>query len=444
MRPFPPGFLFGCATSAYQVEGGITNDWSRWESAGRLKDPAGRCGAAADHWNRWEEDFDLLSSLGATAYRFSVEWARIEPAPGVFDPAALARYADMVRALRARGIEPFVTLLHFTHPTWFHETSPWHDESGECVRRFERFAREVGRALPEVRRWTILNEPGPWLVGAYVAGLIPPGEKSLTLASRAFTNLVRAHARARLALREVTGEAASIGLAHNVMRFVPSRERHPGDRLLARYVARLYNHAFPSALSTGRVELGVVPGLRWVREVPEARGSLDFLGVNYYSRMFLELEPRVRGLPVHPFYEDRGGLGQSDLGWEIHPAGLTEALEEMSARYGLPLYVTENGIDDRDDTRRSTFLYDHLEAVLDGITRGADVRGYLHWSLIDNFEWLEGFEPRFGLFSVDYATQLRSPTRAAELFRQVTRARALPGERPASTPRSGRGRVRAF
>jgi beta-glucosidase len=290
----------------------------------------------------------------------------------------------------------------------------------------------------------VLNEPSAWLSGAYLAGVIPPGKKGLFELGRAFLSLVRAHATAHRILKAETGGRAQIGVAHNVLRFVPAREDSFGDRFVAGYVHAHYNHAFPRALATGRVRLGSIPGLRFDETVPEARGTLDFLGINYYSRVFIKVKPFPRPtVPIEPFYEDRDGHGVTDLGWEIHPTGMTEVLVEM-AKYGLPMYVTENGLDDRDDSRRAAFLYDHLGAILDAAEKGADVRGYLHWSLVDNFEWLEAYGPRFGLFSVDYATLVRRPTKAVELYRAIIGEKALPDRRPEPTLKRGNGPTPVF
>jgi beta-glucosidase len=438
-RRFPQHFLFGAATSAYQIEGGIENDWSRWEAEGRLKDPAARCARASDHWERWESDFDLLNRIGANAYRFSIEWARVEPKPGVFDDRAIDRYVKMIDGLRARGVEPMVTLLHFTHPAWFHEQTPWHMPGPEPADRFARFVEHLMPALAgRVKMYTVLNEPGVWLSGAYLGGVIPPGLKDRKALARAAVNMVRAHGRARAVIKKIGGEQVQVGIAHNMLRFLPARKFHPGDRLAAYLGSELYNHALIRALLTGRMRLAMIPGSGIADgHVPEAKDSLDFIGVNYYSRIFLKLKA-FGGVGLDPFYEDRTGSGISDLNWEIYPAGLTECLVEMS-KHGLPLYVTENGIDDRDDSRRATFLYDHLSAVLDAIDRGADVRGYMHWSLIDNFEWLEAFGPRFGLFRVDYQSYERTPTRAAELYREIIAAGALPDVRPAGVIKRGVG-----
>jgi beta-glucosidase len=438
-RPFPKDFLFGCATSAYQIEGGIECDWSAWERAGRLKDPNARCGRATDHWNRWRDDIGLLSELGASAYRFSVEWSRIEPSPGRYDREALDRYAAIAAELRARSIEPFVTLLHFTHPPWFHSSCPWHAPGSDAPKRFGAFAERVAQALGDrVTHYTVINEPSVWLTGAYFKGIIPPGERSVRRLARATAGLVRGHAAARAAIL-AQQRTAKIGVAKHFMCFTPSSDG-PIDRLAARYASHHFNHAVTRAFATGRVELGFVPGIRFVEEV--AGAGLDFLGVNFYSRVYVAVAPRLGKSALRVFYEDREGRGVSDLGWEIFPEGLAGALSEMS-RYGLPLVVTENGIDDRDDSRRARFLYDHLAAVLDAIDRGIDVRGYLFWSLLDNFEWLEAYEPRFGLYRVDYETLERRLTRGGALYQRIIRERALPSSRPEGATKPGAGRVAA-
>ncbi|MBK6684322.1 MAG: glycoside hydrolase family 1 protein [Deltaproteobacteria bacterium] len=437
-RSFPDDFLFGCATSAYQVEGGITNDWSAWAEAGRLKDPSARNERAVEHWDRYLHDFDLLAGLGANAYRMSVEWARIEPEPGRYDDAALAHYGRMFDALLERGIEPMVTFFHFTHPPWFHATCPWHlPERGGP----ERFAAFVERSLevvaPRVRRYTILNEPGVWLTGAYLAGAIPPGEKGLGRVAKAGASLLLGHALAAAKIRKVRPDA-ELGIAHNVVAFAPESSSIL-DRLAAGYVARQFNHAVPRAFDSGVFQLGETPGLRYTEKVPGLVGTLDFLGINYYSRVYVGT--RLRRPYGELSYQDREGRGVTDLGWEIHPSGLTRILAEM-ARYRRPIYVTENGLDDRDDSRRAAFLHDHLAAVLDAREQGVDVRGYFHWSLLDNFEWLEGHLPRFGLFRVDPTTMERSPTQGAEHYRRIIQARALPTERPPATLKPGLGPVR--
>lgn len=438
MLAVPPDFLLGCATSAYQVEGGIENDWTAWERAGRLLQPDARCGAAADHWRRFESDFDLLVDLGANAHRFSVEWARVQPEPDRWDEAAIDGYVAMVRALRRRGIEPIVTFLHFTHPKWVHDVCPWQEEASSAPDRFARFVDKMMRAFRDEVRWfTIINEPMVWLLGGYLTGVSPPGHAGLRELFFASQGLVRGYLAARDVIRRWQPQARC-GIAHNVVRFAPDRPGDLGDRTLTRAAARFYNWAIPEVLTSGRLSVGLFPGLRYTTRIAGAEGSMDFLGINYYTRVYVRFDPlrRAGGRGIGAVYEDRSELGVTDLGWEIHPQGLYEALREMSG-FGIPILVTENGLDDRDDSRRARFLHDHLEAALRARSDGVNVLGYLHWSLLDNFEWLEGLEPRFGLFRVDYATQARSWTRGSDLFAQIAQARRLPEAPPAINVKRG-------
>ncbi len=401
-RDFPEGFAWGAATAAYQVEGGIECDWSAWERAGKTKTP---CGRAVDHWNRWEQDFDLLAAAGLGAYRLSVEWARIEPSPGRFDDAALERYRQMLESLERRGIRAMVTLHHFTHPAWFHEQTPW--TGTRSLEAFRRFVRKVAETLAgTVSWWCTLNEPMVFLLGGYADAQMPPGIRDLKTFGSVAANLMRAHVVAREVLREVD-PTTPVGLAHNAVAFAPLRALSPVDQVIHRYAHELYNHAVPRALTEGELRLQM-PGRLWRREtIDGGRGSLDWLGVNYYSRIHVgaKLAPPF----VEAVYRDASGRGLTDLGWECWPEGFAALLGELS-RYRLPLYVTENGLADESGTRRSWFLYDHLKVLRDALAAGLDVRGYFHWSLLDNFEWLQGLGPRFGLYRVDFGTLERTPT----------------------------------
>ncbi len=425
-RPFPTGFTFGVATAAYQVEGGIENDWSEWERAGRLKDPDARCGRAVDHWNpaRYEEDLRLAKEVGATAFRISLEWARIEPQSGRVDGAAVEAYRERLLRMKASGLLPVVTLHHFTHPSWFHRASPWH--LPESVEAFRRYARVCARILEGLggegddRLMVIpFNEPMVLLLGGYLQGVLPPGIADGPKTAAALVNLLRSHAVAREEILQRVPHAL-FGTSQNVLAFAPDRPWHPLDRVLHRLGHEAYNHASLRALRTGELRL-FMPGVATVRtridEIDSSRGAIDFVGLNYYSRAHLRFLPRPPFLDFR--FKDRSGLGLTDIGWEEYPRGLTELLLESQRLYGLPIWITENGLDDRSGARRPHYLYRHWSALLDAVERGADVRGYLHWSLIDNFEWLEGWGPRFGLYRVDFASLERTPTEACSYFRRV-------------------------
>ncbi len=418
-RRFPDGFTFGVATAAYQVEGGIENDWSEWERQGRLTDPAMRCGRAVDHWNRYDEDLQLARSIGATAFRISLEWARIEPSPGGVDEAAVEAYRARILKMKAAGLRPVVTLHHFTHPTWFHRLSPWHAPGS--VEAFRRYAKVCARILEGVEGLMIIpfNEPMVLLLAGYLQGVFPPGISDGPKTVAALVNLLRSHAVAREELlQRVPG--ALFGTSQNVLALAPDRPWHPLDRVLTHLGRDAYNHAALRALRTGELRLfmpGVASVRRRIEEIDPAGGAIDFVGLNYYARAHLRFVPRPPFLDFR--YRDRSGLGLTDIGWEEYPPGLTHLLLEAQRAYGLPLWITENGLDDRTGARRPAYLHRHLAALLDAVAQGADVRGYLHWSLVDNFEWLEGFGPRFGLFRVDFDTLERSPTPACAYFRRL-------------------------
>ena len=421
-----PPFLWGVATSAYQIEGAVDNDWTAWEAAGRLRARAERCGVATRHRDLWQSDLALLPTINANAYRFSVEWSRLEPRPGDPDLDALALEVERVDYLRRLGIEPIVTLHHYTHPRWFWEDGGW--ESAGSVEHFRRFAGLVADALAgRVRWWVVLNEPIVFLLGGYLAGWIPPGQRSFAAAGKALENLLRAHVEAASLVKEKDA-SARVGIAHNMVEFAPDRPGNPLDRKLVAAGDRLYNLALLDAVATGDMSWSY-PGEGKVEfQIAELPAANDFVGVNYYSRVHL----RFRGLPGSAvgefFYRDPEGRGLTDMGWEIYPEGFDRALKRAEAA-GRPLLVTENGIATRDDARRRAFLTEHVLVLAHRVGAGSPIQGYLHWSLLDNFEWLDGFAPRFGLFGVDYATFARRRRPSADLFADLRRSVTGPARR---------------
>ncbi len=405
--------LWGTAVSHYQVEGSDPCDWSAWEAAGRTR--GGPCGAAVDSWRRYEDDADLAASIGANAFRFSISWSRVEPRRGEYDDDALARYARFADHLRARGLEPVVTLLHYTHPLWFHATTPWH--SARSIEAFAQFASRVAAALAgTVRVWTLLNEPLVFLLAGYLDAQIPPGLADPSLARRALDHLLAAHAAAAGVIREAD-PAAAIGIAHNMMAFAPDRAWHPLDRIAARLADRFYNRGLLEAFVTGRWNLYLPPATRFRGRRDELAGSLDFLGVNLYSRLHLRTPGRDRF--VGDFrYRERSGSGLTDNGWEIAPDAALGLLRS-AAETGLPIVVTENGVADAADDLRPDFLASFAHVLRRAEEEGIPIAGYFHWSLVDNFEWLEGYAPKFGLFEVDRRTMERIERPSAAIFRRL-------------------------
>lgn len=409
--------LWGVATSAYQIGGGPESDWAQWEGEGKLRARHERCGAGAGHEERWKEDFDLLPGLGANAYRFSVEWSRIEPSPGRFSETRLSEERRRIEYLRRLGIEPVVTLLHYTHPAWFWRFG-W--ESPEGRRAFVDFAGRCAEAFGDlVSLYTILNEPLVFILGGYLEGSIPPGRKNFSVAARALEGLLGAYAEAAAVLRDAN-PAARFGIAHNMMSFAAERPSSFFDRRLAASVDRFYNRGLLEAITSGRFDFHLPFAGRSRLNVGGLATATDFVGVNYYSRAHLRLPGWTRMAGEYR-YRDPRARGLTDTGWEIHPTGLSEAIRQ-AAGTGRPVIVTENGIATRDDARRRDFLREHAVMIHHARRSGLDLEGYFHWSLLDNFEWLEGFSPRFGLYEVDYATFERRRRPSADLFAEIGRS----------------------
>jgi beta-glucosidase len=411
IAPVPPGFLWGTATSAHQVEGGnALNDWSLFEAVPGNIQAGDRSGIAVDHWNRVAEDVGLLSDLGANAYRFSIEWSRVEPVEGHWDASAWTHYEEEVDLLLRVGVTPMVTLLHFTLPAWLSErggvTSP------DFPDRFERFASEAAQRLGNrVIYWCTVNEPNVQMYLGYVEGVWPPGLQDRAKAAEAFAGLVRGHARAASAIKNVNTEA-KVGVANHLIVFDPQRPWWLLDWIAAREADRGFNWAFYDSVKRGAISFHI-PGFPEVDEpMPSLAGSTDFVGVNYYRREIVRFSPGAPGL-----VELMQGPGtRSDLGWEIYPEGLLRMIRRVWDRYGLPVIITENGIADASGALRPAFLRGHVYAFSRAMDEGIPVQGYFHWSLLDNFEWAEGFESRFGLYRVDYETLERIPGPGAEEF----------------------------
>jgi beta-glucosidase len=402
---FPQGFLWGAATASHQVEGGNRwNDWWEFETTGRLPHQSGE---ACRHFELYESDFDLAGSFGHNAHRLSIEWSRIEPRAGHIDTAALDHYVRVIEALRARGLEPLVTLHHFTNPAWFAHAGGW--ERSGSIGRFARYAQLVVKRLAGlVRYWVTLNEPTVFVIRAYVKGDWPPlRPASWWTAGRVLRNMARAHAVA-FDLIHAHRPDAMVGLAHSAPYIVPANPR----RTLDRFAARTRNLLFNDLL------FDFVPG--------RAASVMDFIGINYYVRQSVRWRPRGLAALLGKEEKQQGTEVErrfSTLGWEIYPEGLYGILHRF-ASYGLPLIVTENGLSTGDEAARSEFITAHVQAVARALRSGVDVRGYFYWSLMDNFEWAEGRAARFGLAAVQ-PDQQRVERPAARVLERICRANAV-------------------
>ncbi|MEK7599400.1 MAG: glycoside hydrolase family 1 protein [Patescibacteria group bacterium] len=392
---FPGKFFWGAATSAHQVEGNNYNDWSLWEKSERrikfleskgLIEKYGLenfiSGRAADHYNRFREDFDIAKSLGHNAHRFSIEWSRIEPAEGKFDEKEIEHYRLVLKALRERGMEPFVTLWHWTIPVWLQDTGGW-----QCKKTpdyFARYAEKISNAFgKDVRFWITLNEPEIYASQSYLTGAWPPQKRNPFAYLRTFSHLIKAHCQAYEIIKK-SNPAAQIGIAKNNVYFEAYQNKFV-NRALIKIIDWWWNFYF----------------------LNQIKNHQDFIGLNHYFHY-----------RVNYGFNKNENKEISDMGWELYPEGIYFVLKDLK-RYSKPIYITESGLADAQDKKRAWFIFETLKNVSQAINEGVDVRGYLHWSLMDNFEWDKGFWPRFGLLEVDYKLE-RKIRPSAIFYRKIS------------------------
>jgi beta-glucosidase len=386
MKKFPIDFYFGASTSSHQVEGGCINNWSEWEklnaerlakesvkfsslaSWSRIEFEAAEpsnyiSGISADHYNRYAEDLDIAGKIGINAYRFSIEWARVEPERGVWDHNELDHYSRMIAAMRERDIEPFVTVWHWTLPLWLSDIGGvTHPDFPEL---FARFAAKLAEEFSgKVKYFITINEPEIYSLNSYLVGVWPPQKKGLISYKSSINSLIRSHILAYDEIKKRIPDSV-VGPACNMSDF----EAGKGfiNRVLTTLAERLWNRYF----------------------LDRVKSKIDYIGVNYY------FHNRIN----YGFNKNENKLS-SDLGWELYPQGIEHVLNNLK-NYNLPVYITENGLADECDEHRAWFIEVTLRSVMKSIENGVNVKGYFHWSLIDNFEWDKGFWPRFGLISIN-------------------------------------------
>ena len=394
------GLELGVATAATQIEGGHADtNWHRWAAQpGRIADGSTPA-RADDHWNRVDQDTALLAGLGIRHYRMGLEWARIEPAPGSFDESAIEHYRHELTVLRAAGITPLVTLHHFNNPGWLEQDGAWTRPG--VVDIFLRYVRFVVTRLKDlVNEWITINEPNVYAAQSYTFGTWPPGQHNIGTTLRVMSHLAQAHVRAYSLIHAIQPRA-KVGVANHLRVFDPANPYNPVDLAGAKGMEYLFQGAVMEAMAHGRF----LPPLRGSAAIRRGR-YYDFTGINYYTRSWVSgVTEGVRpGSPVN------------DLGWEIYPYGLTRLLRQVAKRYPGPVYITENGTADAADAFRPRFLYEHLKAV---VASGVPVRRFYHWCFIDNWEWIGGELPRFGLVGLDYDTQVRTTRRSGEFYAEI-------------------------
>ncbi|MEM2142277.1 MAG: family 1 glycosylhydrolase [Candidatus Thorarchaeota archaeon] len=420
---FPSGFLWGSAASAHQTEGGNRNDWSEWERIpGKIRDGT-NSSRSCDHYNRYEEDFDLAKEYGHQVHRFSVEWSRIEPTRGAWNEREVEHYRRVVKALVDRGIKPMVTLHHFTNPIWFRDIGAWLNPESPDI--FAPYCRKVAESLCEFDIiWNTINEPMIVSVAGYLFGEFPPGLKDFNKAMTVASNLLMAHGRAAEQIRRVYKDNGlkqpQIAPVLSVSYFMPENPDSEEDVELANYLDNLYNHRWISGAIRGEVPSDDGGSIRY----PALDNSVDFIGLNYYSRMVVSSRLDFMKGEMPP--KDPSRPRCDGLDWEFYPEGYFPVIESFWSRYRKPIFLTENGIGTTDDELRCRYIVQHLREVHRAISAGVDIRGYLVWSLTDNFEWAQGFSSRFGLIEVDYETLERRPRQSAKMFREIIQSNSIP------------------
>ncbi len=420
---FPNDFLWGTASAAHQNEGNNTNN--QWWAFEQQPDTiwGGRgSGLAADWWRHAERDFDHMQRLGLNALRLSVEWSRIEPEPGCINHAALDRYRELLGALRERGLQPLVTLHHFTNPLWFERRGAW--EQPESVARFQHFVHHTIQALGDLCDfWLTFNEPVVYAVQSYLRGVWPPRKASFPLTITVIRHLLRAHAAAYETIHALRPDHR-VGYAKQMRLMQGRRPGNDLDRYAAGLRRYLFEHIWFMATIDGRIRPPMGTGL-YQHTLAD---SFDFIGINYYTRDLVrfELNPeKLFGDEMYPpDYEFSAPIRTGRPFSEFYPQGLARACREVS-ELGKPIYITENGLPDADDSQRPRWLLAHLHQLHRAIEAGADVRGYFHWTFVDNFEWDQGWNLPFGLVELDPVTQARRERGSARLYSAIARQNGM-------------------
>ncbi|HEV8239817.1 MAG TPA: GH1 family beta-glucosidase [Thermoanaerobaculia bacterium] len=437
--PFPAGFLWGAATSAYQIEGSPLADgagpsnWHRFTHTPGMVRNGDTGDVACDHYRRMPQDVALLRELGLNAYRFSISWSRVLPqGTGAVNERGLDFYRRLVDELRAADIAPVATLFHWDLPAALDDRGGW--TNPDVAGWFADYATVCVRAFGDrVALWATLNEP--WVVAdqGYLSGVLAPGQRSPFAAARAAHHQLRAHAAAVEACRSLA--AGKLGIVVNLE---PKHAASDGeaDRAAAARADAYMNRHYLDPLLLGRYpeELRAIYGDAWddrfAAEAASVRVPIDWLGINYYSRSVVRDDPAA--WPTRAARVRQQQSTHTATNWEVYPQGLAEVLAWVCDRYDAPpLYVTENGaaFDDPptaargrvDDPLRTAYLRDHLFAVERATAAGVDVRGYFAWSLLDNLEWAYGFSKRFGIVHVDFATQQRTVKASGRFYSEVVR-----------------------
>jgi len=392
---FPENFLWGTSTSAYQIEGGAKNDWSKWEVSSKRKENLKKdnkkledyvCGDACRSYFKYEEDFDLAKSLNTNSVRIGIEWARIFSKKDLIDVKGIRHYKKVLDAAHARGLKTVLTLWHWTNPIWFSEEGGWANKKSVdyFLHYVDLIIQELGGSIDY---WVILNEPLIHVFNGYISGKFPPNKKLHFLkALKVFNNLVKAHKKSYEIIHKHFPQA-QVSSTAILNYFEPAHKKCLFEKTLVKIAHYFWNEKFLNA----------------------TKNHMDYIGLDYYFHDRIVFYP--------PFRKNKNEI-TTDLGWEIYPEGIYHVLKFLK-KYKKPIIILENGLADKEDKFRAQFIKDHLFFIYKAIKEGVDIRGYFHWSLLDNFEWALGWAPKFGLFEVNLKSFERKARPSASFYAEI-------------------------
>lgn len=412
----PKDFLLGTATAATQIEGGDTNNsWYDWSiDKNHIADGSNTL-LANDHWNRYKEDIDLMAQMGMQIYRMGLEWSRIEPEEGNFNVDAINHYREEISYIQSKGIKVLVTLHHFSNPLWFEKIGAFENKNSHIY--FEKYVSYTVSALKDiVDEWVTINEANIYAVNGYFFGIWPPGKKSFFALRKVYTNLATSHLIAYKTIHKLykDHDSVKVGCAQHLILFEPLNSKNPFHVFMRNRIRNYFQRRITDAMLKGVFKFPLKKKSTFLRNRYEIESGkyYDFIGINYYMRT------AVSAFGYKPHKE----TPKNDLGWEIWPAGMIELASELHSKYKAPIYITENGTCDKNDSFRAKFIYDHLKAISES---GLPIERYYHWTFIDNFEWAEGQSAPFGLVELNFETQKRTIRPSGNFYSEIIKNRCV-------------------
>jgi beta-glucosidase len=431
-------FLWGAATSSHQIEGfNYESDWFKWEKEGKTEDRIGS-GFTSSHFISYKKDILIAASLGLNSYRFSIEWSKVEPSEGFFDDTSFHWYVELIKICEDEGLMPMITLHHFTSPFWFIKSGGFLNPTSHI--KFLNFLSQVlVRIGSNIPLWCTFNEPLVYVLGGCLGGFMPPGffspKSAATISYQIFKCHILSYRYIHMNIKKRTGpwknRPLEVGIAHNMIDFVPYSRINLMDNVMVLLIDRYYNKSWLDAINGKRQHFGLLGFLPYSKSLIRYnyKCTTDFIGINYYTKAYIKFLKKENKQTINTerlkfslLFSKKGDVS-SDLGWAIHPKGLYRVIKK-AAKYRKPLYITENGISDKSENLGAVFLRDHIMEIAKSIKNGVNIKGYYYWSLIDNYEWTKGFWPRFGLLKINYDSFERQPKKISLFYKSLIKAHA--------------------